>query len=200
MNAPSYSTLAPEYREHFATCAPQPATRGEREAALLLTHRDRYTALAHTFPNQLPWFAIGLIHLMEADADFGCHLHNGDPLGRRTVHEPAGRPPGQPPFTWEQSARDALTQARWPLVPAAEWADVAGVLYQLEAYNGWGPRLYHQARTAYLWAGSNLEQPGKYVTDGHWSSMATSAQTGAAVILKRLVTGGAVSFPAVPVS
>lgn len=198
MTTPTYSALAPEYREQFACCAAQPGSRGEPEAALLLTHRERYQAFAATFPNQIPWFAIALIHLMEADANFGCHLHNGDPLSRRTVHEPAGRPPGQPPFTWEESARDALTQARWHLVPTAQWAEAAGLLYQLEAYNGWGPRLYHHARTAYLWAGSNLEQPGKYVADGLWNPTATSRQTGAAVVLKHLVASRAVTFQSQP--
>lgn len=196
MIAPTYAQLAPEYRAQFALAVPQPGTRGQAEAARICAHMDRYAALAARIETAVPWFAVGLIHIMEADGNFDCHLHNGDPLSRRTVHEPAGRPvQGQPPFTWEESALDALRQARWHTVAPEEW-DLAGLLYRLEAYNGWGPRLLHDRRTAYLWAGSSLEQPGKYIADGQWSPTATSAQAGAAVILKQLVTTGRAVFRA----
>ena len=40
----------------------------------------------------VPWQVIGVIHSREADCDFHCHLHNGDPLTGRTIHVPKGRP------------------------------------------------------------------------------------------------------------
>jgi lysozyme family protein len=195
MSAPDFNAVAAEYRANFAACTPQPAGIASAPAALLARNQARYESVAQKFANQIPWFAIGLIHLMEADASFGCHLHNGDPLSRRTVNEPAGRPPGQPPFTWEDSAWDALRYDRWHLVPAERWADVAGLLYQLEAYNGWGYRARH-VRTPYLWSQSNLEQPGKFTGDGVFNPHATSGQVGAAVVLKALVTTGAAVFRA----
>lgn len=195
MIPPAFESIAAEYRANFAVCAPQPSTRGSADVAKIVIARERYESVAQKFPNQLPWFVIGLIHIMEAGGNFYCHLHNGDPLSHRTVHVPAERPKGQPPFTWEDSAWDALMQAGINRVPAERWGDVAGVLYQLEAYNGWGPRLYHHQRTAYLWAGSNLELPGKYVADGQWNPTATGAQTGAAVLLKRMVNMGLLAFP-----
>lgn len=176
--------------------------RGEAEATIakILSNQARYQAVANVFPNQLPWFVVSLLHAMEADLDFGCHLHNGDSLKRRTVNEPAGRPPGQPPFTWEDSAKDALRFDRFDRFPAADWQDVAGILYHMEAYNGWGSRIYHGIRTPYLWAGSNQEQPGKYVSDGKWDPNARSEQVGAAVLLKLLITSGAVALQAAPVA
>ena len=52
----------------------------------------------------------GVIHSLEAGLSFARHLHNGDPLSARTVQVPRGRPlADEPPFTWEQSAADALT-------------------------------------------------------------------------------------------
>ena len=58
----------------------------------------------------MPWYVVGLIHTMESSGNFAAHLHNGDPLSARTTHVPAGRPKaGAPPFTWEESATDALT-------------------------------------------------------------------------------------------
>jgi hypothetical protein len=122
---------------------------------------------------------------MESSLDFRKHLHNGDPLTARTVHVPAGRPPdGEPPFTWEESAGDALRLRRIP-----RWDDwtVPGVLYQLEGYNGWGYRLYHpHVLSPYLWSYSGHYSSGKYVADGRWSDTAVSKQCGAAVIVRRM--------------
>jgi lysozyme family protein len=201
MPAPDFQSIAAEYRANFAVCAPQPITRGSGDVAKIVANRQRYESVAQKFPNQLPWFVVALLHIMEAEGDFHCHLHNGDPLSARTVHVPKGRPNGQPPFTWEDSAWDALMCDRFNLVPAERWADLAGILYQLESYNGWGYRPRH-VRTPYLWAGSNLEQPGKYVDDGVWSPHALSSQTGAAVLLKRMVGMGLLAFspPGAPAS
>ena len=78
---------------------------------------------------------------MESSLNFKRHLHNGDPLTARTVHVPSGRPrQGDPPFTWEQSAADALTLRN--LGPRTDWS-LSGTLYALEGYNGWGYRRYH---------------------------------------------------------
>jgi microcystin-dependent protein len=53
---------------------------------------------------------IGIIHAMECSKFPECsqHLHNGDPLYRRTRLVPAGRPAkGTAPFSFEESAIDA---------------------------------------------------------------------------------------------
>jgi hypothetical protein len=70
------------------------------------------------------------------------------------------------------------------------WNDwtVSGILYKIEAYNGWGYRANHpKVLSPYLWSGSNHYTRGKYVADGRWSDTAVSNQIGAAVILRRLV-------------
>lgn len=150
----------------------------------------------------IPWSFIAVIHNMESSFNFTRHLHNGDPLSKRTVQVPAGRPiNGQPPFTWEQSATDALTLKG--LGASTEWT-LAGTLYQLERYNGWGYRQHHpQVLTPYLWSFSNHYRSGKYVADGTWSDTAVSKQCGAAVLLRRLSELGLVDFvdqPAVDVA
>jgi hypothetical protein len=70
------------------------------------------------------------------------------------------------------------------------WQDwsLAGVLYRLEAYNGFGYRKHHpEVRTPYLWSFSQHYGAGKYVQDGVWSPTAVSQQCGAAVLLRGLV-------------
>ena len=82
--------------------------RAEESAA-----RARYASVSAQ--TGVPWWVIGLIHMMEAGQSFRCHLHNGDPLTARTVQVPAGRPKtGQPPFIWEESAADALLVELFP--------------------------------------------------------------------------------------
>lgn len=57
-----------------------------------------------------PWNFIAIIHCIEGSLSFEKHLHNGDTLRARTVQVPKGRPiAGKLPFSWEESAIDALT-------------------------------------------------------------------------------------------
>jgi lysozyme family protein len=39
----------------------------------------------------VPWYVIAVIHNMECGLDFTEHLHNSDPLARRTINDPPGR-------------------------------------------------------------------------------------------------------------
>jgi hypothetical protein len=110
---------------------------------------------------------------------------------------PAGRPKkGKPPFSWEESAADAL--AMRGLGVKTDWS-LSGMLYQLEGYNGWGYRLHHpHVLTPYLWSFSNHYTSGKYVADGTWSDTAVSKQCGAAVLLRRLAELHQIEFPDQP--
>lgn len=134
------------------------------------------------FGDPAMWLFIGIIHSLECGLDFSQHLHNGDPLTARTKQVPAGRPAtGMPPFTWEESAIDALMIKG--LQHEADWS-VPRMLWNLERYNGWGHRKFHpQVLTPYLWSGSTHYRVGKYVKDGSYDPEAVSAQVGAACLL-----------------
>lgn len=184
-NLPLTDALRDEYSNLFATATIPPA-HGLTVAALadrLFANRPRYTAVAD--PLAMPWYVVGVIHNMESGQSFACHLHNGDPLIARTVHVPAGRPPtGAPPFTWEASATDALSQRG--LQGQADWS-LPAMLYRIEGYNGFGYRLHHPGvLTPYLWSFTSHYTAGKYVADGSFSATAVSAQCGAAALLRRL--------------
>jgi lysozyme family protein len=156
-------------------------------AQKVAANKARYEKVAK--PLGMPWYVVAVIHSLEASGNFTRHLHNGDPLNARTTHVPAGRPrSGRPPFTWEQSAIDALTYQGF-----GKWTDwsVPGTLYKLEGYNGFGYRDHHpQCLSPYLWSFSNHYARGKYVADGRFSATSISQQCGAAVLLKRLQEGG----------
>jgi lysozyme family protein len=185
-------SLGLEYQRLFDTCQIRPERRAEIDAAAtkIIAGKARYAAVGKQL--SVPWFVIGVVHSLEANSDFARHLHNGDPLTARTVQVPKGRPPtGQPPFTWEASAMDALTFDK-----SAQWTDwsVPGILYKWESYNGLGYRKFHpEVLSPYLWSFTNHYTRGKYVADGTFSPTAVSKQTGAAALLRRLAEKGEVT-------
>jgi len=190
LKATSYHVLRPEYERLFANCKVLDEHLIDVRALVsrVLAHRLRYEAVGK--PLGTPWWIIGAIHAMESGLDFRAHLHNGDPLTQRTVQEPSGRPQeGNPPFTWEFSATDALKLHGFHF-----WRDwsVAGALYKAEEYNGWGVRRFHAVAgpTAYLWSQTNQYLGGKYVKDGIWNGTAKSQQAGVAAMLRLMVDRG----------
>ena len=105
----------PALKDEYATLWQAMRTRPERMAEIQYVfgkltspaNKARYQAVQTS--TGVPWYVIAIIHNLEAGRRFDCHLHNGDPLSARTTHVPKNRPPdGDPPFTWEESAKDAL--------------------------------------------------------------------------------------------
>lgn len=185
--------LRQEYEKLFNSCniRPENAQYVNMIVTKLNENKGRYLGVSKILG--IPWYFIAVIHNMEASMNFTKHLHNGDPLTARTVQVPAGRPKtGNPPFTWEESAVDALKLKS--LGPSVDWS-LAGMLYQLENYNGFGYRLYHPyVLSPYLWGFSNHYTSGKYVADGTWSDSAVSKQCGSAVLLRRMAETGLIEF------
>jgi lysozyme family protein len=190
--APSFESLRDEYAELWRTMQFDPGREAgfRRTAQRIIDNRDRYLAVAQR--TGVPWFWIGIVHNMEASLDFTKHLHNGDPLTRRTVQVPKGRPEASPaagprrPYTWEESAIDALLLKG--LDKIRDWS-VERMAYEFERYNGWGYRHWHpNDLSPYLWSGTNHNDGrGKYVADGKWSESAPSeGQSGAMALLKML--------------
>ena len=186
---PTFPELKDEYSNLWAEMAIRRDKLPEVDSIVqrIVGHKETYRAVEQL--TKVPWFAIAIIHNLEAGGDFTRHLHNGDPLTARTVHVPAGRPSsGNPPFTWEESAADALSYDG--LTKVTDWSS-EHLAYLFENFNGWGYRLYHShVKSPYLWSYSNHYTSGKYVGDGLWSETAVSRQCGAMVLLKRLQETG----------
>ena len=190
INSRDFATLRDEYAEFFDRCRLRPEFAGNVEfyVSRLVKHKPVYQQLAAGL-NNMPWLFIGAVHGMECGFNFGTHLHNGDPLSARTVRVPAGRPQaGQPPFTWAESARDALQLKKLHLV--TDWS-LPRMLYLLEAYNGFGYRP-RGVPSPYLWSFSNLYASGKFVADGVFDPDAVSKQCGVAVMLRVMQERGLV--------
>lgn len=155
----------------------------EKKAEFLTSLKDKYQNIS--LATSVPWWVISLIHHMECGNDFNRHLHNGDPLSKRTIQVPKGRPTeGEPPFTFEESAIDALEYERLDLID--NWS-IPEALFFFEGYNGWGYRKYHpEVLSPYLWSMSNHYTKGKYTSDGKFDSKAISGQVGIACLIKMM--------------
>lgn len=181
-----YTLLRTEYQAYYDACRVRPECRGNVAYYVrrLRNGRPLYEAVGRDL-NGIPWAFIGAIHAMECGFNFAGHLHNGDPLSARTVQVPKGRPlTGAPPYTWRESAIDALTMKGFHDV--RDWS-IPHMLYLLERYNGMGYRMRRLA-SPYLWSFSNHYSRGKFVKDGIYDPHAVSKQCGVAVMLKA-VTG-----------
>lgn len=189
------NALRQEYAELFRTLVIRESRQAavEQLVARAVANRQRYREAGAALG--VPWFFVAAIHNLESSSRFDRHLHNGDPLTARTVNVPANRPTaGNPPFTWEESAADALGLKR--LGQVGQWP-IPVLLYQLERYNGFGYRMSHpEVLSPYLWSFSTHYSRGKFVADGEWSATAVSAQCGGAVLWRRMAELGHVRFDA----
>lgn len=189
INSTRYADLKDEYGSYFAQCALRAQYRPYLDFYLsrLRKFRPVYQDLCDQLGNGMPWPFVGIIHAMEGGFNFTTHLHNGDSLKKRTVRVPQNRPAsGQPPFTWRDSARDALQLKGYDKV--SDWS-VPHMLHLWEKYNGMGYRP-RRVPSPYLWSFSTMYTSGKYVADGTFDAAAVSRQCGAAVVLKVLVEQG----------
>jgi lysozyme family protein len=182
-----YITLGPEYTELFNACTIRDVNKANVEfyKSRVIKSKEIYASVGDELG--IPWFFIGIIHGMECGFNFTGHLHNGDPLTARTVHAPPDRPKtGNPPFSWQESARDALIFKGYN--QETDWS-LSHILYLFEKYNGFGYRLVG-VPSPYLWSFSNIYTKGKYTADHHFDPDAISKQCGAAVILRALKDAG----------
>jgi lysozyme family protein len=186
--------LKKEYEDLFSSCVINAARQKDVEKIRdkIVANKSRYEAVAES--TSVPWFVVAVIHSLEGSLNFKTHLHNGDPLTAKTVHVPKGRPAGTPPFSWEESAIDALNFDG--LAAVKKWT-LSTILFRLEGFNGFGYRMRHpEVLTPYLWSFTNHYQKGKFVADGKFDPNAVSKQCGAAAILKVMVAGKDIEIPA----
>ncbi len=187
-------TLVAEYQGYFDQMAIRDTWKASVSSVAKFLIKPsvakRYRVLAAEIG--VPWWAIAIIHMMEASLNFDCHLHNGDPLTGKTVNHPRGRPVDwKLGMTWEQSAADALTTGRHQLQNISDWS-IGNFLLVMEKYNGFGYR-NRGLMSPYLWSGSTYFDKGKFVSDGKFDPDAESKQVGCAVLLRCLIDMGALS-------
>jgi lysozyme family protein len=181
MSVPKYGERWPTYARQWDIMARTRLTNLRVAAKKILANKARYQAVEKK--TGVPWYWIGPVHYRESDLDFNTQLAQGDPLGRVSTHVPRGQGPYRGKDAWERAALIALEDTGATKVK--DWR-LEKLIFHWERYNGWGYQK-HGVPSPYVWAGSSIQKPGKYVADGVWSSTAVDRQLGCASILKTLM-------------
>ena len=174
-----YSTKWPEYAKQWDRMTINKSRLNEfgHLAARLLANKTRYVSIEHT--TTVPWWLTAVLHLRESDANFNTYLGNGQSLRRKTTIVPRGRGPFD---SFEAGAIDALKLDG--LVNVKDWR-IEKALFWTESFNGAG---YHVRGlpSPYVFGGTSIQRPGKFVRDGVFNSQVMDPQPGTAPILKTL--------------
>ena len=121
---------------------------------------------------------IAAIHYRESGCNFKTYLHNGDPLGKKTVHYPSG--------LYFDNFEDAAVDAIKRVNPKGVTSDnLKSQLDFAERYNGLGYKKKGIA-SPYVWAGTDKYKGGMYVADHKFSSTAKDKRIGVAVMIQEL--------------
>jgi lysozyme family protein len=160
------------------------ASNANRFAKLIIKSEATYRAVEKK--TGVPWYFIGALHMRESSCNFAGVLHNGEHIlgtGRKTKLVPRGRGPFPAGIEgWIEAAVDALQLKG--LHRVKDW-NISRIGFHAELYNGTG-YIGKGVNSAYLWAGSNLEQRGKYVRDHVWDGRFDDPQIGVMTVLKRI--------------
>lgn len=127
----------------------------------------------------VPWELVAALHWRESNANFNKNQLNGQPLDQVTTWVPRGLGPFE---SWEESAligmrRQGLEKYR------GKWT-IELALWAAEKYNGTG--YFGRINSPYVWASTNLQQRGKYTSDGNYNATVWDKQIGVAALLKLL--------------
>ena len=177
-------TLSPEYATLWDTMEiVRDAAVIEKTVQKIIAFKSKYAAIEAA--TNVPWYVIGIMDMREGGGGCCTHLHNGDSLKKRTVNEPKNRPTTSAgPFTWQESAIDALQLKRYDKITA--WT-VEQMAWCFERYNGFGYRAKDKdIPSPYLWGGTNHQAPGKYIADHVFSKTVLDPQIGCMPLLKRI--------------
>jgi lysozyme family protein len=174
----SYSKLKSEYEELLLECKIIRHSEALATAKRIIKLIPRYKAVeAET---RVPALWIAAINERESASNMRTYLGNGQSLKRITTLVPRGRGPFK---SWEDGARDALHLDKIDLVKSWNWSIAC---YESELWNGFGPR-NHGKHSGYVWAGTNIYDGGKYVSDGVWDPHYRDSQLGTIPIMKMLI-------------
>jgi lysozyme family protein len=134
--------------------------------------------------NGIPSELIAALHYRESGCNFNTYLHNGDPLGKPTMHVPA-----EIYFdNFTDAAVDALSKKkslRDKYSLSSDSNDMAAMMAFAESYNGLG--YYKKEKISpYVFSGTNVYEKGKYIADGQYDPNAIDAQPGVYLLINAL--------------
>lgn len=174
-----YSDIWPRYAKYWDAMVINPSRVAEftTEAQFAISNKITYQVLESQ--TRVPWPMLACIHRRESNADFSTYLGNGQPLNKPTTEVPVGRGP----FTsFTAGAIDAIAIEGWGSI--SDWR-LEKQLYYMLLFNGVGSENWGHP-SSYIWGGTNVQQPGKWIRDHVWSSTVMDPQPGCAPLLRRI--------------
>lgn len=180
-----FAALAAEYSALLAQMQIRPERQREVDGVvtrlLAFQAAERYAAVSAATGVPEIWMAASFER--EASSDFRRSPAQGDRYDRASVHVPAGRGPFP---SWDAAAEDAYHLDGLDATGPPNWS-WARACFEGELFNGFGYRDYHHMHSPYLWGGTNIQQPGKYVSDGEFDPNVMDSQIGLVPIMTRMV-------------
>lgn len=147
-----------------------------------MANRDLYVQVEAA--TKLPWAMAAAIHWRESNGNFNTYFGNGQSLLMRTTIVPKNRGPFAKRLpdlgAFVAGAIDAVRQEDWGNV--LDWRLEKQLFYE-EAFNGPGYYL-HGIPSPYLFGGTTIQVPGKYVRDRVWDPNFEDLQIGCAGIMQ----------------
>jgi lysozyme family protein len=176
-----YADIWPRYAKYWDTMKINPGRVKEftDAAQFAINHKVTYQVIEQK--KSVPWPMIACIHRRESNANFGTYLGNGQSLARRTTEVPAGRGPFTGPNAFIDGCVDAIDVEGWGSI--SDWR-LEKQLYYMLLFNGVGKE--PTIPSSYVWGGTNIQKPGKWIRDHVWSSTVIDPQPGCAPLLRTI--------------
>lgn len=177
-----YADIWPRYAKDWDRMTINPDRQKEftDEAQFAVNHKMIYTEIAQA--TGVPWAMIAVIHRREGSANFGTYLGNGQSLAYKTTIVPIGRGPFLGGEAFIDGAKDAIKVEGWQSI--SDWR-LEKQLYYCLLFNGVGSEAWGHP-SSYIWGGTNIQLPGKWIRDHVWSSTFVDPQPGCAPLLKAI--------------
>lgn len=174
-----YSDIWPRYAKYWDAMAVSPGRVQEftDEAQYAINKKVTYQVIESK--TRVPWPMLACIHRREGNADFTTYLGNGQSLARKTTEVPENRGPFTGANAFIDGAVDAIHIEGWGSI--SDWR-VEKQLYYMLLFNGIGSEAWGHP-SSYIWGGTNIQQPGKWIRDHAWSSTVMDPQPGCAPLL-----------------
>ena len=151
----------------------------EAFAKVAIANKIIYSDLSNT--TGVPWPMLAVIHRRESDANFHTYLGNGQLLSRVTTIVPKGRGPFVGTNAFIDGGIDAIKQEGWGSI--SDWR-LEKQLYYCLLFNGIGTEPFHPS--SYIWGGTNIQVPGKWIRDHVFDPSVWDPQPGCAPLLKTI--------------
>ena len=178
--------IAPEYETLFASVQIVPSRLAEVNDTCerILRHLDAGDYGTVCAETGIPFLLIGPSFEREASTNFALSPAQGDRWNQVSRDVPRGLGPYA---SWHDAAVAAYKIDGLSAVGAANWT-YGLIPYFDEAFNGFGYRDFHGERTPYNAGATNLQQRGKYTSDGKFDPDEMDPQIGCIAMMMVLGT------------